>query len=239
MWHQTVLIGLVMVLATTASAQTTTFSISNSDFQVNTVFNEVDVFNFSMEIDAPLAAGVYDNPDIVSLNYQVMGVLTSATPSTFPSFNLQRTMTGAEFYAQGSSLRFEISNSAVLSDGVQVAELVGGGVVFTFNGRENDNGRFHPALLELRADGTGRIQNSDNIVNASPLLQVAFGDEYITDLMFDPGNTTLLTATPAPIPVVPPVQLGGGGGVMSAWALAFLLSLLAFRKRRPQPDAMS
>ncbi len=235
MWRKIVMTGLLLISTVAVSAQTTTFSIANSDFQVSTVFNEVGVFNFSMEINAPLAAGVYNNPEIVSLTYQVMGVLTTTTPSGFPSFNLQRTMTGAQFYAQGSSLSFEISNAAVLSDGVQAAELVGGGVVFTFNGRENDNGRFHPALFELRADGTGRIQNSDNIVTETPFLQVSFGDEYITDLMFDPGNTTLFTANPAP---VPPVQLGsGGGGASSFWTLAILLTLYAWRFRRARHRA--
>jgi hypothetical protein len=80
-----------------------------------------------------------------------------------------------------------------LSDGVQVSELVGDGVVLTFNAREIDNGRFHPALFELSADGTGRIQNSDNIHTLDPLNEVDFGEEYITDLMFDPGNTTVIT----------------------------------------------
>ncbi len=227
MWRALILIT-AFSLSTATAAQTMTFSTTNADYQVTNVFSDVDIFNFTIEIDAPLAAGVYDNPDIISVDYQVMGNLTAGTPSGFPAFNLMRSMSGAEFYAQGSSLRFEIGAAAVLTDGVQAAELVGSGVVFTFNGRENDNGRFHPALFELRADGTGRIQNSDNIVMNNPLLQVNFGDEYINDLMFDAGNTTLLTAN---VPPTPPVFVdnGGGGGATSLW---FLIALLGYAKRK-------
>jgi hypothetical protein len=166
---------------------------ANGDFQVTNTFSNVDIFRIRVEIAAPLAAGVYNNPDIVTVKYQVMGDLVPGTPSGFPAFDLQRAISGAEFYAQGSSLNFEISDTAVLSDGVQVSELVGDGVVLTFNAREIDNGRFHPALFELSADGTGRIQNSDNIHTLDPLNEVDFGEEYITDLMFDPGNTTVIT----------------------------------------------
>ncbi len=139
----------------------------------------------------------------------------AGTPSGFPAFALQRDLTGAEFYAQGSSLNFEISPTAILTDGVQIAELVGNGVVLTYNAREVGNGRFHPALLELNADGTGRIQNSDNVIVENPLQQIDFGDEYINDLMFDPGNTTLITG------FVPSVR-GGGGGVLSLGELTLL-----------------
>ena len=136
-------------------------------------------------------------------------------------------MTGAEFYAQGSSLNFEIAPFAVLSDGIQVAELVGDGTVFTFNAREIDNGRFHPALFELNADGTGRIQNSDNIHTLVPLLQVNFGDEYITDLIFDPGNTTLIAGVPDPV-----IPDRGGGGVSPVMIVALMLGFAFQASRR-------
>ena len=126
--------------------------------EIITLFGS-NCFNFNIEINVPLAPGNYINPDIVSVTYQVQGALVPGTPSNFPAFNLQRTITGADFYAQGSSLSFEIAQSAVLTDGVQIAELVGNGIVFTFNGREIDQSRYHPALFELNADGTGRIQN--------------------------------------------------------------------------------
>ncbi len=70
---------------------------------------------------------------------------------------------------------------------------MGNNAVLTYNVREIDNGRFHPALLELRVDGTGQIQNSDNVITENPLQQVNFGDKYINDLTFDPGNTTVIT----------------------------------------------
>ncbi|MEL7447860.1 MAG: hypothetical protein AAFN78_01545 [Pseudomonadota bacterium] len=225
------LLALCLSTATAVHAQTMTLSTSDADFQITNVFSDVDVFNFNIEINAPLAAGVYTDPEIISVTYQVQGVLTAGTPSGFPAFDLQRTMDGDEFYAQGSSLSFEIDAAAVLDDGVQVAELVGNAVVLTFNGREIDNGRFHPALFELNADGTGRLQNSNNIPTQSPLLEVAFGEEYITDLQFDPGNTTLITGNdpdppaPAPAPAPTPSPGGGGGGAQNLAEL-FLLALL-------------
>lgn len=207
-----------------AHAQNTLLEFDNTDFQVTTAFSDVGIFAFSIEIVGSLAPGLYSDPPLVEVEYSVDGTLVAGTPSGFPSFALQRTITGADFYAQGSSLTFEIAPNAVLTDGIQVAELVGNDVVFTFNGREVDNGRFHPALFELRADGTGRIQNSDNVPTLNPLNEVMFGAEYITDLMFDPGNTTLLTDIVPPAPPTPPVSSGGGGGAVSLWALAALLA---------------
>lgn len=185
-------------------AQTMKLSTNSNGYQISPAFSNVDFFSVDIEINAPLAAGVYSNPEIINVTYQVTGVLQPGTPSGFSAFDLQRTMTGAEFYAQGSSIQFEIADTAVLSDGVQAAELVGSGLIFTFNGREVDNGRFHPALLELYEDGTGRLQNSNNVPSLNPLNEVDFGEEYITDLFYDPGNTTLLTA-------VPSSSRGGGG----------------------------
>ncbi len=205
--------------AFTANAQTMTLSLSSDDFVVTPVFSLVETFAIDIEINAPLAVSNYVNPDIVSVSYSVSGTLEPGTPSGFKAFALQRDITGTEFYAQGSSLSFQVATNAVLSDGVQSAELTGAGIVFTFNGREVGNGRFHPALLELNADGTGRIQNSDNITSENPFQQNDFGDEYITDLLFDPGNTTILTGA---LPV-PPIRLGGGSGAMGLTEIAVIL----------------
>ena len=217
-----------------ASAQTMMLSTSSDDYQKTTVFSSVEFFTIDIEIDAELAPGVYIDPPIVNVTYQVRGDLVAGTPSGFPAFDLQRDISGAEFYAQGSSLSFEIAPFAVLEDGVQAVELVGGGVVLTLNAREVDNGRFHPALFELNMNGTGRIQNSDNIHTANPLLQVNFGDEYITDLMFDPGNTTLITG---PVTATPKK---GGGGSSSPLNIAALMLLgfcsLTMRRRRLNPN---
>lgn len=212
------LVALGVTFASTTHAQTMTLTTSNADYQLTNVFSDVDIFDITVIIDAPLAPGLYVNPDIVSVSYAVSGTLTPGTPSGFPSFALQRDMTGTEFYAQGSSLRFEISQNAVLTDGVQVAELVGNGVVLTYNAREVGNGRFHPALLELSANGTGRIQNSNNVITVNPDVEVAFGSEYINDLMFDPGNTTVIAgAIQAPA--------SSGGGSVSLFGLMVILSL--------------
>ncbi len=224
-------LSLSLTVFSAANAQTMMLSISSDDYIVTNVFSDVDTFLIDIEIDAPLAAGAYVNPDIISVSYSVSGALAAGTPSGFPSFALQRDITGTDFYAQGSSLSFEISAGAALVDGVQVAELVGNDMVLVFNGRENGNGRFHPALLELNIDGTGRIQNSDNIIVNNPLDQIAFGAEYINDLMFDAGNTTVLTATPAPPPPPPPPPppVSSGGGAISWFALFALVFVACVR----------
>ena len=213
-----------------ADAQTKRLAFTSDDFVVTPVFNDVAQFTFDIEIDAPLASGIYTNPDIISVLYRVSGELMN-TPSNFPAFALERDITGDEFYAQGSSLVFEVRAGAALNDGVQIAELTGSGVVFTFNGKEVGNGRFHPALLELNADGTGMIQNSDNIITEDPFQQVDFGEEYITDLAFDAGNLTLLTAVAAE--PNPPVRRSGGGAMSPQ--LLFLLLLLTLVTRRSVP----
>lgn len=226
-----ILTTLGFAAAPAAIAQTMTFSTTNADYQLTNVFSDVDIFDITVVIDAPLATGNYVNPDIISVNYSVNGALVPGTPSGFPAFALQRSMTGEEFYAQGSSLNFQISPNAILTDGVQVAELVGSGVVLTYNAREVGNGRFHPALLELNANGTGRIQNSDNVISEAPFQQINFGDEYINDLMFDPGNTTVITGVTLSIP-------RGGSGSSSMLYVGFLMLLcLAFTVRgRERPE---
>lgn len=220
------LIGLTTFSA--AEAQTMRLAFDNDDFVVTPVFNDVAQFSFDIVINEPMAPGIYNNPDITTVLYRVSGDLMN-TPSGFPAFALERNITGMEFYAQGSSLSFEISANAVLTDGVQLIELAGNGIVFTFNGREIGNGRFHPALLELNANGTGRIQNSDNVITNNPFQQVAFGEEYITDLAFDAGNLTMLTAIGTFPPPPPPVRRSNGA--ISPQAL-FVLLLMALAARR-------
>lgn len=223
----TLLILFAAATMQSANAQDMVFATSNANFQITNVKSNVDTFNFNVRINVPMAPGAYINPDIVSVTYQVMGELDAGTPSGFPAFDLRRTITGQEFYAQGSSLSFEIASSAVLTDGIQVAELVGANIVFTFNGREVDTGRFHPALFELHADGTGRLQNSDNVPSLNPRNEIAFGEEYITDLTFDPGNATLITSTQIILP-----NGGGSATPLDVFVLFLLLVFACARHRR-------
>lgn len=199
-------------------ADTMLLSTSSGDYDVTNVFSNVDTFTIDIEINLPLEAGLYVDPEIINVTYAVSGSLVAGTPSGFPSFALQRNITGTEFYQQGSSLSFEISPSADLSDGVQASELIDNGFILTLNAREVDNGRFHPALLELYSDGTGRIQNSNNVPSLEPLLEVNFGDEYITDLTFQPENLTLITITPE----VDSQAHSGSGSVNVYWLLMLL-----------------
>jgi hypothetical protein len=190
---------LLFVVAGPAAAFTLAFS--SDDFVVTPTFSNVRVFSFSIEIAGPLAPGSYVDPAIDQVQYSVRGSLAAGTPSGFPAFALERTITGSDFYAQMSSLRFEISSSADLSDGLQVAELVGADPVFVFNGREVDTGRYHPAIVRLNADGTGSIRNSNNSGGTNPatgmIVDVAEGQEYISSLSFDPDRLTLAVPEPA------------------------------------------
>ena len=220
------LIGILYLSIGLVSAETLLLSTSNTDYQITNTFSDVDLFTIDIEIDIPLQAGIYTNPTINSVDYRVFGSLAQGTPSGFPSFDLRRSITGDDFYAQGSSLSFEISDSADFSDGIQASELVDNGFIISLNAREIDNGRFHPALFELLSDGTGRIQNSDNIHTLDPLLQVNFGDEYITDLIFVPSELTLISQIPV-IPVPPPSRYSGGS---LSFISLFVLILFRYRK---------
>lgn len=223
---------IVLVLATLSSpvvAQSFQIRFASPSFQATPIFSDVITFSFRIIVAEELVAGMaYDNPTITTVDYEVSGTLEPGTPSGFPSFALERSISGTEFYAQGSSLSFTVSPSAVLTDGLQAAELAGPGIVYTFNGREVDTGRFHPALLELDANGTGRIQNSNNVPSLNPLVEVDFGEEYITDLAFDPGNLT----------IVPVSSLGGGRGGSSTlsgltvFGLTITLGLTRRRNRK-------
>ena len=194
-----------------------TVSFTSSDFGKSPVFSNVATFAFDIEIADSLHAGLYSDPALADIQYSVSGSL-AGTPSGFPSFGFQLNhrfpssppITGTEFYAlnpsaiPGQTLRFEVSASADFSDGIQINELVdlGGGVVFRFNGREEGTGRYHPAFLELYSNGTGRIQNADNRGGDNPQdgspdeIDVAFGEEYITDLTFDPATFTIAVPEP-------------------------------------------
>ncbi|MDA8563770.1 hypothetical protein N9L06_04885 [Mariniblastus sp.] len=191
----------VVGVASTASAQFT-LEFGIDDFTLDPQFNTLSTFNFSIGVDELLVAGgIYNNSALSVIEYNIFGVLDDPTPSGFPSFDLQRTIIGDEFYTQGSSLSFTVLASADLSDGLQVSELAvgGNGSILTFNGREVDTGRYHPALFELFSDNTGSIQNSNNNGGVNPgsgmVVDVDFGDEYIVDLGFSPVLT--LATSPA------------------------------------------
>ncbi len=159
------------------------------DFTIETQFNDVETFSFSIEIEGELRVGSFTEDDLVSINYAVSGELSEETPSGFDFFPLERTIQGAAFISQGSSLSFEIASNADLSDGLQFSELVvSNGLIFVLNAREINTGRFHPALLELRDDFTGTLQNSNNQIDENNTID--FGAEYISDLTFE-NNVTI------------------------------------------------
>ena len=174
-----------------------------SDFGLNPTFSGVTTFAFSIDLAVAVSAGSsYSNPGLTGVEYNVSGTLDD-TPSGFPAFNLVRAIPGPEFYSQGSSMTFEVGIAADLSDGIQVSELVGTGIVFEFNGREVGTGRYHPAIVQLNADGTGSIRNSNNTGGINPSsgleVDVDFGEEFITELTFTPSTLTLF---PPPLDLI-------------------------------------
>ncbi len=180
-------------------------SFEAADFALNPIFSNVVTFQFSINIAEELIAGTaYTDPALINVEYKVSGTL-AGTPSGFPAFALERSMGGAEFYAQGSSLAFEIKAGANLSDGLQVSELAGVDRVFLFDAREVGTGRYHPPIVELNADGTGLIRNSNNVGGINPAtnmeVDVDYGEEYITELSFDPATLTLVDKVTVRIPV--------------------------------------
>lgn len=208
-----------------APSQAAIITFGASDFVLNPTFSNVQTFDFTIDIAGPLTAGAtYTNPTLNSVTYNVFGTLTT-TPSGFPAFNLVRNIGGAEFYTQGSSLMFSISAAADLSDGLQVSELTGTDPVFVFNGREVGTGRYHPALFQLNSDGTGSIRNSNNMGGTNPgsgmVVDVDFGEEYITELTFNASSLTLSAAVPEP---------------SAAFFVTGMFGVLLVRRRR-QPQA--
>jgi hypothetical protein len=173
------------------------------DFSVTPTFSDVQSFQFAIDVSSQLIPGTsYNNPQLYCVDYLVSGSL-SDTPSGFRSFGLERTIAGDEYYNQGSSMQFEIDVSADLSDGLQVSELVGDGLVFQLNAREVDTGRYHPPLFELNSDGSGSIRNSNNQggINPGSMMEVDvdFGEEFITELTFDPAALTLVAPPGEPV----------------------------------------
>lgn len=193
----------LLLVPSIASAQ---FSIefSDADFGIVPEFGTVNSFEFAIDVADPLVAGgVYSNPVLDGVSYSVFGLLEDGVPSGFPAFNLVREIGGQEFFDQGSSLNFTVDAAADLSDGLQISELVAdaNGLLFEFNGRELNTGRFHPPLLQLFSSGFGAIQNSDNLGGVNPLsgtvVDVGFGAEYVNGLTFD-SSVTLVSAIPEP-----------------------------------------
>jgi hypothetical protein len=212
----------VAAVGLSSTVQAAVINFEAADFGVSPEFSNVETFNFTIDLVGPLSAGMaYTNPTLNSVVYGVSGSLDS-TPSGFSGFDLQRTISSADFYGQGSSLEFSISALADLSDGLQASELEANGIapVFVFDGREVGTGRYHPALVKLYADGTGKIENSNNTGGINPSsgmeVDVDFGEEYITNLSFDPATLTLAEV---PVPA-------------AAWLFASALLALRLCRRR-------
>lgn len=175
------------------------FDFDLTDFSHTDVVSDIRIMDFVIDLDATLAPGVFVDTAVNQIDYRIFGVLVPGTPSGFPAFDLNRTIVGNDFYTQGGSMRFAIAAGADLTDGLQVSDLVDNGVdpVFELNAREVLTGRFHPAHLRLFGDGTGILQNSNNVPNGM-IGEIAAGAEYVTNLNFAPATFTLVAAVPEP-----------------------------------------
>jgi hypothetical protein len=220
-------ISLAFLLATTLFGCQTTkadilISFSDADFASTDTFNIISQFNFNFRLDEDLVAGgVYNDPNIKSLDYFVRGDLRpQGSPSGFPGFALSRSMDGSEFYnlSPESSFSFSVSSTADLSDGLQLSELVdlGGGEILRLNAREFDQnpGRYHPPIFTLKNDGTGVLWNANNksqFINpgSGRLVDVAKGEEYISDLTFNPSAVTFASVPEPGFMVLLGLGLGG------------------------------
>ena len=197
-------------------------SFDDSDFGTSAAFSNVTNFDFEAQISGAIRTGQFLDPELDAIGYNVSGTL-DVTPSGFPGFSFQLShliapppappslIPGSLFYRLnslapvGDRFAFTILESADLSDGLQVSELAGSGndVVFRFNGCEVDTGRYHPTFIELRADGTGIIQNANNTGGDNPQdgfvgdIDVDFGEEFITNLTFDPSTLTIAIPEPS------------------------------------------
>ncbi|MEM8911705.1 MAG: hypothetical protein AAGC97_08050 [Planctomycetota bacterium] len=203
--------ALAILLVTAQNAPAAfTISFDSRDFGIASVFNHVTRFDFEIIVDDVLQPGrTYTNPVIDRVNYRIDGVLPDPTPSMFGGFQLVRSISGAEFYtlSPDATVSFSVAGTADLGDGLQFNELSGTGVIFEFNAREFNQspGRYHPPVLTLRADGTGRLVNADNqstFPNPPPpigsglIVNVAVADEYDVNLSFSSGLT--IAAVPEP-----------------------------------------
>jgi len=71
------------------------------------------------------------------------------------------------------------------------------------------------------SDGTGTIQNSNNVPTQG--VEVDFGEEYITNLAFDPGNLTIVEA---------PLAIGPSGSSAVSPLMSAVLLLAGLWRRR-------
>ncbi len=202
-------ITVLTAIAAPRAANAFQIEISSGAFDSQTnVFSGVTSFDITIEVVGPLRTGVFLDPEIGDIEFLVRGSLDPATParmanSRFTGFAVDdlATLRGQAFYDLGNSLRFEVAGDANLNDGLQVSELVGSALVFEFDGRELGTGRYHPPIVQLFSDGTGSIRNSNNTGGINPFTGVevnaTIGDEYISDLTFNPQNFTVAVPEPS------------------------------------------
>ena len=192
-------------LANTSLAQSMFFNTANTQYQLTNTFSKRQRFQYQYPDQcAACAWGVQQS------GYRQRDLPGDRLPGTRHAFRFS----GVRFTTRNDRHRIlrprevhcasRLRTVLVLADGVQVEELVGNGVVLTFDGREVDNGRFHPALLELSADGTGRIQNSNNVPSVALNNELQFGERihHGPDVRSGQYNGHLPASSPAAVAAV-------------------------------------
>jgi hypothetical protein len=202
-----VFIGILSLAPRDAHTFQITISSGAFDSQTN-VYSGVTSFDITIDVVGSLRPGVFSNPEIGDIEFLVRGSLDPTTPARmanarFTGFAVDdlATLRGQAFYDLGNSLNFEIASDANFNDGLQLSELVGSGMVFEFDGRELGTGRYHPPIVQLFADGTGSIRNSNNTGGINPFTGVevnaTIGDEYVSSLTFTPETFALVVPEPS------------------------------------------
>lgn len=234
------LLGFAGGAAALSSVETSSFTLrlATADFgrqNLTPEFSAVRDFAFEFDLTGAFANGQrIGNGNVDEVRYIVSGALSRnpLTPSGFSAFRLNRFPNGEgpisreDWLAQGSRIEFKIASDALLGDGLQLSELVPGkknGAILTIDAREFkrlDVARYHPPQLLLYPDGTGLLRSSNNssggtgTVNPGTgrTVDLDFGDEYITNIDFDPSAITIVAARPGtPVPEPGPALLIGLG----------------------------
>ena len=191
--------ALVLGCFSASHAHAVVINFNNSDFALTTTLGNVTSFEILIDLAGFLTPGTsYSNPALNRVAYLVEGAPDANSPSGFPMFRLQQDLSGSELYDLGGSLNFTVLSGADLSDGLQVSDLTSSG--FVFDALQTDSGRFHPPLVTLLTDGSGII--CDSLFDC--------GEEYITELSFEPESLTL---SPSPVPIPPALYLFSAGAI--------------------------
>ena len=62
---------LAILVSSNLKAERLFLSLSDSDFELSNVYSDVDLFVIDIELEIPLEPGLYNNPQIINVDYRV------------------------------------------------------------------------------------------------------------------------------------------------------------------------